>query len=615
MNRAKLLVGTVFILLSVATSAQDKYSKVKIHIPSSQERSSLIKNLQLDHFTTEGTSIICEIGQDEMNKLKASSLNFEVLVDDLVSNLTEVNKQYDRLQKNGPTSLSTQMAFDSPCSTVADLIKKPAAFTTAGLMGGYYNFAEMVVAMDNLAAAYPSIVQKFSLGKSVENRDIWCIKISDNVATDEIEPEVFYSGLQHAREAITGTSLIFFMQYLTENYASDTKVQSIINNREIFIVPCVNPDGYVQNQTSNPTGGGLWRKNKSGVDGTDLNRNYSVDWGRSGGGSSDPYNDTYWGTAAFSEPETQAMRSFITSRNFVIAIDQHCYGPYYSLPFGFSTPYTLSTADQNFYSYIPALMGKYNCHRAGNSVQTVGYEVAGGIKDYFVLGDIGVGSKAKVLGMTGEAGGGGFWAPKSQIISLSQGLCFQNLQLATAAGSYADLQDVTDIDFSTTSGSFSHMLRRVGIANNPVTVTMLPIENIQTVGAPVVTSLNTYYETFTGSISYTLRPSIANGQRIKFAWKVETGGITTYDTIVKFYNPNLLLNDNMEGALSDNWSVPSGGGAGNKWGFITGTSYGGSQSLTESVSGDYSASAIRYVDYKNIHLISAGLRVHSFLFG
>jgi hypothetical protein len=430
-------------------------------------------------------------------------------------------------------------------------------------MGGYYNFAEMVVAMDNLVAAYPSVVRKFSLGKSVENRDIWCIKISDNVAMDESEPEVFYSGLQHAREAITGTSLIFFMQYLTENYASDTKVQSIINNREIFIVPCVNPDGYVQNQTSNPTGGGLWRKNKSGVDGTDLNRNYSVDWGRSGGGSSDPYNDTYWGTAAFSEPETQAMKSFITSRNFVIAIDQHCYGPYYSLPFGFSTPYILSTADQNFYSYIPALMGKYNCHRAGNSPQTVGYEVAGGIKDYFVLGDNGVGSKAKVLGMTGEAGGGGFWAPKSQIISVCQGLCFQNLQLATAAGSYADLQDVSDIDVSSTSGDFSYLLRRVGIANDPVTVTMLPIENIQTAGAAVVTSLNTYYETFAGSISYILPPSITNGKRIRFAWKVETGGLTTYDTVVKFYNSNLLLNDNMEGALGDNWSVPSGGGASN----------------------------------------------------
>jgi hypothetical protein len=152
MNQAKLLIGTVFILLSITTFAQDKYSKVKIHIPSSQERSNVIKNLQLDHFTTEGNSIICEIGPDEINNLKASSLKYEIIVDDVVGNLIEVNKQHERSQKNNPAILS-QMAFDAPCALVADLIKKPAAFTTAGLMGGYYNFTEMVTAMDNLVAA------------------------------------------------------------------------------------------------------------------------------------------------------------------------------------------------------------------------------------------------------------------------------------------------------------------------------------------------------------------------------------------------------------------------------------------------------------------------------
>ncbi len=596
-----LVIVACFLVAANSISAQEKYSKVKIQIFSLQQKAILIQNLQLDHFGTEGNAIICEIGETELNKLKTLSYQYTVLIDDVTDHLTTLNKETDASQKKlSPQFQSqSQMAFDAQCKTVAEIIKQPSVFTTSGAMGGYYNYDEMVAAMDNLVTAYPGLVQKFSLGKSLENRDIWCVKISDNASADEAEPEILYTGLQHAREAITGTSLIFFMQYLTENYALDIKVQNLVNNREIFIVPCINPDGYEQNRATNPTGGGMWRKNKSGADGTDLNRNYSVDWGRSGGGSNDPYNDTYWGTAAFSEPETQNMRSFITSRNFVVAIDQHCYGPYYSLPFGFSTPYTLSTADQNFYSYIPALMGKYNCHRAGNSVQTVGYEVAGGIKDYFVLGDIGVGSKTKVLGMTGEAGGGGFWAPKSQIISLSQGLCFQNLQLASAAGSYANLQDVTDIDVLATSGSFSYLLRRVGIGNDPLNVSLLPIENIQTVGAPVITSLNTYYETYTGNISYTLSPSITNGKRIRFAWRVETGGIITYDTVVKFYNPNLLLNDNMEGSLTGNWSVPSGGSVSNKWGFVNGTSYSGLQSLTESMPGDYPASTTRYVDYKN----------------
>lgn len=599
------IVFAICIIVSIPLCAQQKYSKVKIPIQSSAQRSEVIRALQLDHFASEGNAIICEIGSDEMFTLSKLSFAYEVLVDDVSSYLTQINADNELSLKNGVAAAQV-MGFDRQCKTTGDLIKAPAAFTTNGAMGGYYNFAEMVAAMDALVAANPAIVQKFSLGKSGENRDIWCIKISDNVATDEAEPEVLYSGLQHAREAITGTSLIFFMQYLVENY-SDARVNALVNNREIFIVPCVNPDGYVHNQTTNPSGGGMWRKNKNMTlgDGVDLNRNYNVDWGRTGGGSSNPGDETYWGTAAFSEKETQVMRSFITARNFVVAIDQHCYGPYYSLPFGFRTGHSLSTVDQNFYTFIPALMGKYNCHRAGNSYETVGYEVAGGIKDYFVLGDIGLGSKQKVLGMTGEAGGGSFWAPKTSIIKLSQGLCFQNLQLALSAGSYADLQDVNDIDLSVTSGSFSFLLRRVGVGNDPVTVTMVPIENVQSVGAAVTTSLNAYYPSFTGSISYSLPASIPNGARIKFAWKVETGGMTTYDTIVKFYNPNILLDDNMEGTLAGNWTVPNGGGANTKWDLTTNAFYAGTKSLAESPTGDYSAGGERIVTYKNSFSLTA----------
>src|SRR5690606_33608020 len=110
-------------------------------------------------------------------------------------------------------------------------------------------FSQMNSKMDELVAAFPNLVQKTSIGLSVEGRDIWCLKISDNVTDDEEEPEVLYLGLQHAREAITGTSLIFFAQYLAQNYGAIQSVTELVSNREIFIVPCVNPDGYVYNQT------------------------------------------------------------------------------------------------------------------------------------------------------------------------------------------------------------------------------------------------------------------------------------------------------------------------------------------------------------------------------
>ena len=229
-------------------------------------------------------------------------------------------------------------------------------------MGGFYTFAEMNAEMNALVAAFPALVQKTSIGISIEGRTIWCLKISDNASLDENnEPEVLYLGLQHAREAITGTSLIFFAQ----NYGTDQSVTDLVNNREIFIVPCVNPDGYVYNEINDPSGGGMQRKNRRnvGVDdmstnrqkGVDLNRNYGVDWSDCAGassscGSSNTSDQTYWGTSAFSEPETQAIRDLCYARNFVAAFDQHCSGPYYSLPFGRRAYHSLSALDRDFYS-------------------------------------------------------------------------------------------------------------------------------------------------------------------------------------------------------------------------------------------------------------------------
>lgn len=596
--------------------AQEKYSKVKISVSSEIQRKLAFDELELDHFTTEGNYIIAELSQSQIEKLKKTTLSFKVVVDDMVTYTTELNRKQSAVK-----DINNRASLQMTGKQVANIITTPAAFTAGTLtLGsasgyGYYTYAEMVTKMQNLVAAYPGIVSLQTIGTSYNGQTIYGIKISDNVTVDEAEPEVLYTALQHAREAIGGTSMIFFAQYLAENYAANAEIKGLVDNREIFIIPCVNPDGYLYNYTgSNPaTGGGLWRKNRKpngdGTFGVDLNRNYGVDWSNCSGasascGSSTTSSDTYWGTAAFSEPETQAVRDFSYAHNFVAAIDQHCYGPYFSLPFGRPTLHTLSASDVSFYSYVPALMGLYNCHRAGNSPETVAYEVAGGIKDWLLLGDIGVGTKQKVYGMTGEAGGGAFWAPVTQIPQLCKELCFQNIQLAFAAGSYFDLQDNSDIALTSLTGNLSYSLRSIGLGtSNSVTVSVVPIENIQSVGSSVTTTIGTYYGTFSNNISYTLPGSLANGKRIKFAWKVESDGVVVYDTITKFYNPVSLLYDNMEGSLATNWTVP-GGGASTKWGFTSSSSYAGTQSLTESTAGNYGSSNSRTVTYNSTFNLS-----------
>ena len=281
----KLLALVLLLALTITLSAQTKYSRVKIVPPADkQQRAELLGLLEIDHFDMHEGAIIAEIDQQKMALLQRTAFQYEIVVPDVAEHINEMNQRYFAASASGRT------AMEQPGGVVANLVPTPAAFQVHATLGGFYSFAQMNTAMNNLVTNYPSLVQKTSLGLSVEGRDIWCIKISDNVATDESnEPEVLYIGLQHAREAIGGSSLIFFMQYLCENYATDTRIQSLINNREIFIVPCMNPDGWEYNRINDPNGGGGWRKNRrnngDGTFGVDLNRNWGVDWANCSGAS------------------------------------------------------------------------------------------------------------------------------------------------------------------------------------------------------------------------------------------------------------------------------------------------------------------------------------------
>jgi hypothetical protein len=624
MKKTLLLPLVVCFAFTQVSLAQNSLQRVKIAATSESKAKEIISLLEIDHFVMRDGFIISEITATAVQQLKRSGLKYQVLTEDVGKELESLNAAYYAdVNLNNQPLLPNRVAIEQSCNYDSLIILDPAAFQVKGTFGGYYSYAEMETAIDNLVAAYPTLAQKISIGTSAESRTIWGVKISDNVATDETnEPELLYMGLQHAREAIGGSSMIFLMQYLCENYAADQKIADLVNNREFFIIPCANPDGWEYNRSTNPNGGGGWRKNRRLITGStrgvDLNRNYSVDWGNcsapiqgppSSCGSSTASSDTYFGPNAFSEPETQAIKNFITSHNIIAAIDQHSFGPYYSLPFGRSSLHTWSTTpgvtvlDSVFYSKTSALMGKYNGMRAGSSIQSVGYEVAGGFKDWMLLGDIGTGTKIKAYGLTGEGGAGGgtggsfgsFWAPAVKIRNLCRSMTYQNLQLAFVAGSYADIQDVTDVALTSLSGNMDFKLRRLGLQNDSITVTLLPMMNFQSNGAPVTTSLANYNDTYSGSISYTLPAALSNGAMVKFAWKVQTGGQTYYDTITKFYNPTQLFFDNMEGSnVTTNWTVSGG------WNYTTSSAFQGSKSFSESPSGNYTASSTRTATCKTI---------------
>ncbi|MEO8404902.1 MAG: M14 family zinc carboxypeptidase, partial [Chitinophagaceae bacterium] len=238
-----ILILVLLVSISFLSQGQDKYSTVKIYTPADKsERSRIIGLLQIDHFQeTDDGAIVSEISATKLARLKTMKTRYEILVDDVAKNLETLNRQYYLDKSTGNQSSENRLAFEETGKTIGSIIPTPSAFVVQPTFGGYYSFAQMETAMNNLAIDYPALVQKISLGLSTENRDIWCIKISDNVNTDETnEPEVLFIGVQHAREAIGGSSMIFLMQYLCENYATDPRIKDLVDNREIFIVPCMN---------------------------------------------------------------------------------------------------------------------------------------------------------------------------------------------------------------------------------------------------------------------------------------------------------------------------------------------------------------------------------------
>jgi len=196
----------------------------------------------------------------------------------------------------------------------------PASRVTAATSdwdAGYHDPREMLTVIESAEVAYPSLVRIFSIGKSYEGRDIWEAKISSNVSVDEMKPEVLFDALTHADERLGLEQALYVLQMLTADYTSDPVVRRLVDERTIWIVFAVNPDGWAYDISGD--GYHAWRKNRqSNGDynpGTDLNRNYGYMWGCCHGDSSgEPYDWNYRGPAPFSAPETQAVADFVKSR-------------------------------------------------------------------------------------------------------------------------------------------------------------------------------------------------------------------------------------------------------------------------------------------------------------
>ena len=287
----------------------------------------------------------------------------------------------------------------------------------------YHDYAEMVAELQQTAFDHPAIFSMFSLGLSHEGRTVWAGKISDNVGTDEDEPEVLFIHHQHAREHLTVEMALYTLKMLTDEYGVDPQITNLVDNREIWIVFDMNPDGGEYDIATGTYRS--WRKNRqpntgSTAIGTDLNRNWGYSWGCCGGSSGTPSSETYRGSAAFSAPETAVVRDFVNSRviggkqQITASIDFHSYGELVLWPFGYTftdVPPEMSQDDHDVYVAMGQAMAATNGYTPERSSEL--YITDGTIDDW----TYGV---HRILTFTFEmypvtSGQGGFYPPDEVI--------------------------------------------------------------------------------------------------------------------------------------------------------------------------------------------------------
>lgn len=200
---------------------------------------------------------------------------------------------------------------------------------TRGYDKGYRTYEQVAARMKELAAQNPEIATLVDIGDGWEktqgkaNRDIWALHIKKG---NGAKPAVVFAGCHHARELVTPEMVLMQAEHLITQYGKDADATAAVDNRDIWLVPMVNPDGHAiveetgvdQRKNGNNVTGG---KRRVGVD---LNRNYDIAFGTVGD-SGNPESDTFRGAKAFSEPETQAVRDLLLKVKPTIYMTFHSY--------------------------------------------------------------------------------------------------------------------------------------------------------------------------------------------------------------------------------------------------------------------------------------------------
>ncbi len=579
MKNAILLL--TFLCSFVAFS--QNYSRVKIFVDETELEDLNQLAIDLDHCHYNKAGFIqAELNPRDIQKLDQNGFNYQVVIQDVES--FYANRLSQPQLKTG--------AF--PCESNASVNYETPNNFSLGNMGGYLTYSEFLANLDSMASKYPNLITvkaPISTFQTHEGRPIYYVQISDNPGVDESEPQVLYTAIHHAREPASLSQTIFYMWYLLENYSTNDEVAHLVNNTDMFFVPVINPDGYIYNETTHPSGGGMWRKNRrdngGGSFGVDLNRNYSYQWGTTGTSTTDTDDETYCGTAPFSEPETQAIKWLCENNNFIFASNAHTYGNLLLYPFGYAS--NMPTADHPYYQGISAHMVEHNHYT--NQLSAELYPASGDSDDWMYDGDLG--TKPKIFAFTPEIGSDadGFWPSSSKIDQICRENVFPNLRLAHFPHVYGVIQDMEPELWDQSTGHIRFELTRFGLTAGDFTVSITPINGFDAVGGPKTISGMQLLDVEEDSIIYTLSNTLNPGDEIIYVINLDNGSYVHHDTITKTYG-GLTVNFNDPGNDLVSWVT-------NDWSTTTEDFKTPSSSITDSPNQNYSSNTDASIESAN----------------